>query len=52
MRHLIAQNGQVVGQPGYGRYIEGRPQAWASIVPGLSPGLALRSAQPVVARAT
>jgi hypothetical protein len=41
---VIARDGKVTGEPGYGRYIAGVPQAFADVVPGRPPGLALRPA--------
>lgn len=38
---VIARDGEVLGQPGFGRYIGGRPQRFVQPRPGQSPGLAL-----------
>jgi dihydroorotase-like cyclic amidohydrolase len=41
---VIARDGKVVGEPGFGRYIAGVPQRFDDLVPGRSPGLALKPA--------
>jgi dihydroorotase len=41
---VIARDGKVTGQPGYGRYIQGVPQRFDQVVPGRSPGLSLARA--------
>lgn len=38
---VISRDGKVTGEHGYGRFIAGRPQGFASITPELAPGLAL-----------
>lgn len=39
---VIARDGEVVGQPGYGEFIGNSPQQPASPPPGVSPGLSLK----------
>jgi dihydroorotase-like cyclic amidohydrolase len=39
---VIAKEGKVTGEPGFGRYVAGRPQQWAEVRPGASQGLSLR----------
>lgn len=39
---IVARDGEVTGDFGYGRYLEGRPLEFAEPGPGVSPGLALR----------
>jgi dihydropyrimidinase len=41
---VIARDGKILAAPGSGRYIAGVPQAFDTVVPGRSPGLALRPA--------
>lgn len=38
---VIAENGKPVGEPGFGRYVEGRAQDWAPRTPTVHQGLAL-----------
>lgn len=46
---VIAENGKAVGQPGFGRYIEGVPQEPARTPGAPSPGLDLRAREPELA---
>ncbi len=39
---VIAEDGKVTGEPGFGRYVAGRPQEWTEVAPGASQGLSLR----------
>ena len=38
---VIAKDGKVLGEPGFGRYIAGRAQDWAPTTPTLHQGLSL-----------
>jgi dihydroorotase (multifunctional complex type) len=42
---VIARDGTVTGEPGFGRYLDGRPLRFASAGRGLSPGLVLEPAE-------
>jgi hypothetical protein len=41
---IIARDGQILAAPGSGRYISGIAQEFDTVLPGRSPGLALRPA--------
>lgn len=40
---VIAEEGRVTGEPGFGRYVTGRPQDWVTPPPGVSQGVSLRA---------
>jgi dihydroorotase len=48
---VIARDGDVIGERGFGRYVTGQPQEWTDPVPGRSPGLALRPKAAMAVRA-
>jgi hypothetical protein len=39
---VIAKDGKVLGEPGNGRYVAGRPQDWAAPTPVVHQGLSLK----------
>ena len=39
---VIARDGQVLGEPGFGQYVAGRAQDWAPPTPALHQGLSLK----------